>query len=529
MFRIPNAEEVDSRQNQQSSSRVLNQKSIDKGPATSTDVSHQLDAAPQSSSSAMRLAISERPDQLDAANNSRSIVDKSQQTQLQSQPRQNQQQLQQRQTVQVNPRQKGNPLIKALTVPFAFDQMMLTDYVPNATTGILFLSCKYHRLHPSYVYERVKEIPQNSFQLRVLILLVDIDDCTSVLREMTKLSIASNHTLMLSWSFEEAAQIISSYSTLYNKSADVLKGRVKEGEHLHNVLTSVKGLNKNDVLTLMARFGSFEALVNATEEELGLCVGFDRSAKLVLGTDKADNTIKISSTVVNEEKDYGHGEAQLKSGQQLWKCSTWPLIGWIKILEWRANQKFGPIALKQAGVVTTTVDTYVSAAKKTQTFTAKSEYMEQHYGRGLFSASIGSTLVSHGLLQSITQNEIKLKQSVVQQIRATPAASTPVKAGTFWSNKKQRVGRDQVLKSQSESSVQYSSSQQSSNRRVPPSSTSPSNNAAGSMNEQPSLEQSKSVQTEALDMVDDGKSPQASATEIITTQKSSRRKRRKIA
>ncbi|KAI3638072.1 hypothetical protein MIR68_003683 [Amoeboaphelidium protococcarum] len=217
-------------------------------------------------------------------------------------------------------------------------------------------------------------------------------------------------------------------------------------------------------------------------------------------------TTPLKQVVVNEEKDYGHGEAQLKSGQQLWKCSTWPLIGWIKILEWRANQKFGPIALKQAGV-----------------------YMEQHYGRGLSSASIGSTLVSHGLLQSITQNEIKLKQSVVQQIRATPAASTPVKAGTFWSNKKQRVGRDQVLKSQSESSVQYSSSQQSSNRRVPPSSTSPSNNAAGSMNEQPSLEQSKSVQTEALDMVDDGKSPQASATEIITTQKSSRRKRRKIA
>ncbi|KAI3651710.1 hypothetical protein MP228_003013 [Amoeboaphelidium protococcarum] len=276
MFRIPNAEEVDSRQNQQSSSRVLNQRSLDKGPATSTDVSHQLDTAPQSSSSSTRLATSERSDQLDVANNSRSIVDKSEQTQQQNQFRQNQQQLQQRQTVQINPRQKGNPLIKALTVPFAFDQMMLTDYVPNATTGILFLSCKYHRLHPSYVYERVKQIPPNSFQLRVLILLVDIDDCTSVLREMTKLSIASNHTLMLSWSFEEAAQIISSYSNLYNKSADVLKGRVKEGEHLHNVLTSVKGLNKNDVLTLMARFGSFEALVNATEEELGLCVGFGK-------------------------------------------------------------------------------------------------------------------------------------------------------------------------------------------------------------------------------------------------------------
>ncbi|KAI3636928.1 hypothetical protein MIR68_005195 [Amoeboaphelidium protococcarum] len=277
MFRIPNAEEVDSRQNQQSSSRVLNQRSIDKGPAASTDVSHSLDAA--SSSSSMRLVTSERPDQLESANNSRSNADKSQQTQQQSQIRQNQQQqqqLQQRQTVQINPRQKGNPLIKALTVPFAFDQMMLTDYVPNATTGILFLSCKYHRLHPSYVYERVKQIPPNSFQLRVLILLVDIDDCTSVLREMTKLSIVSNHTLMLSWSFEEAAQIISSYSTLYKKSPEVLKGRVKEGEHLHNVLTSVKGLNKNDVLTLMARFGSFEALVNATEEELGLCVGFGK-------------------------------------------------------------------------------------------------------------------------------------------------------------------------------------------------------------------------------------------------------------
>ncbi|KAI3645427.1 hypothetical protein MP228_008355 [Amoeboaphelidium protococcarum] len=189
---------------------------------------------------------------------------------------------------------------------------------------------------------------------------------------------------------------------------------------------------------------------------------------------------------------------------------------------------FGPIALKQAGVVTTTVDTYVSAAKKTQTFTAKAEFLEQRYGRGLSSASIGSTLVSHGLLRKITKTEINLMQSVVQQIRSTPAASTPMKAGSFWTNKKRRVNSEQTSSPQSVTppsmqSSTSSSAQQSSSKMVAPSSI--TDNEVGVSNDQQSSSDSvDAVQNEAIDITSDADSPQND--QVVPLKKATRRQRK---
>lgn len=43
---------------------------------------------------------------------------------------------------------------------------------------------------------------------------------------------------------------------------------------LHDALTSIKSINKNDVVTLANTFGSLKSMMSASVEEISLCPGF---------------------------------------------------------------------------------------------------------------------------------------------------------------------------------------------------------------------------------------------------------------
>lgn len=74
-------------------------------------------------------------------------------------------------TLLVNPKQRGNPLLKSVTnVPWEFDDIV-PDYQMGATTCALFLSLKYHNLNPDYIHDRLKKLGK-SYQLRVLLVQV---------------------------------------------------------------------------------------------------------------------------------------------------------------------------------------------------------------------------------------------------------------------------------------------------------------------------------------------------------------------
>lgn len=78
-----------------------------------------------------------------------------------------------RNCVLVNPKQRGNPILKSITnVPWEFDDSIIPDYVVGVTTGILFLSLRYHQLNPDYIHNRLKELGKR-FELRVLLVQVD--------------------------------------------------------------------------------------------------------------------------------------------------------------------------------------------------------------------------------------------------------------------------------------------------------------------------------------------------------------------
>ena len=47
------------------------------------------------------------------------------------------------------------------------------DYEIGRTSCALFLSLRYHKLHPNYIYERFQKLGKQ-FNLRVLLVLVDV-------------------------------------------------------------------------------------------------------------------------------------------------------------------------------------------------------------------------------------------------------------------------------------------------------------------------------------------------------------------
>ncbi|KAI9179378.1 ssDNA endonuclease and repair protein rad10 [Blastocladiella emersonii ATCC 22665] len=174
----------------------------------------------------------------------------------------------------VNGRQRKNPVVSLIhSVPLEFGDTP-ADFVLGATAGALFLSIQYHRLHPEYLVQRLRGM-SGSFDLRILLVLVDVADYQSSVRELTRTCIDSNLTLLLAWSNEECARYLEIYKSIEFKPPEVLMGR-QETDYLSRLteaLTQVKGVNRTDVVTLASQFGSFAAIVKASVTDLANCPG----------------------------------------------------------------------------------------------------------------------------------------------------------------------------------------------------------------------------------------------------------------
>ncbi|XP_029385981.1 DNA excision repair protein ERCC-1 [Echeneis naucrates] len=174
----------------------------------------------------------------------------------------------------VSPRQRGNPILKFVrSVPWEFGEVV-PDYVLGLTTCALFLSLRYHNLNPNYIHDRLKQLGQN-FTLRVLLVQVDVNDPHHALKELARICIMADCTLILAWSPEEAGRYLETYKSYEKKPADLLKEQV-EKDYLSKVtdcLTTVKSINKTDAITLLSTFSSVEGIISASMEDLVLCPG----------------------------------------------------------------------------------------------------------------------------------------------------------------------------------------------------------------------------------------------------------------
>lgn len=136
-------------------------------------------------------------------------------------------------------------------------------------------SLKYHRLHPEYIYTRIRNL-QGKYNLRVLLTLVDIPNHEDPLRELAKTSLVNNVTVILCWSAAEAAHYLELYKSYENASFAAIKGQQSSSyaDRLTDFVTTPRSLNKSDAVALVANFGSLKNAVNADAEQLGMIGGW---------------------------------------------------------------------------------------------------------------------------------------------------------------------------------------------------------------------------------------------------------------
>ena len=175
----------------------------------------------------------------------------------------------------VSTRQKGNPILNNIrSLPWEYGDIP-ADYVLGATTCALFLSLKYHRLHPEYIYSRIRALG-HKYNLRVLLTMVDIQNHEESLKELSKTSLINNLTLILCWSAQEAGRYLELYKSYEHASPTSIRAHqaTSYSEKLVEFITVPRSINKTDALSLVSAFGSVRAAVNARPEEIGEITGW---------------------------------------------------------------------------------------------------------------------------------------------------------------------------------------------------------------------------------------------------------------
>lgn len=149
------------------------------------------------------------------------------------------------------------------------------DYVVGVTTCALFLSLKYHRLHPEYIYNRIRDL-KGQYNLRILLTMVDIENHEEPLRELSKTSLVNNVTVILCWSATEAGRYLEQFKTFENAAPTSIRAQQSGtySEKMVDFITVPRSINKTDAVGLVSNFGSIRTAINASPEEIGLIAGW---------------------------------------------------------------------------------------------------------------------------------------------------------------------------------------------------------------------------------------------------------------
>jgi DNA excision repair protein ERCC-1 len=173
-------------------------------------------------------------------------------------------------------RQRANPALKFVTqVPLEFVDIV-PDFMLGEASCALFISLKYNQLHPSYLAGRCASVAKANCasHLRLLLVLVDMEDCQNAIEELTLFAVSNAWTIVLAWSNAEVARYLETYKSYEKKSADLLKEKLdSNAERFHDSLSQVRALNKTDINSLAQTFGSFASICTASAESLALIPG----------------------------------------------------------------------------------------------------------------------------------------------------------------------------------------------------------------------------------------------------------------
>lgn len=110
--------------------------------------------------------------------------------------------------------------------------------------------------------------------LKLLLVYVDVEDCSETLLQLNCIAVEHNMTLILAWSQEEAARYLETFKAFDGHDASIIKKREETDfvDQVANVLAGCKA-NKTDSQQLLGQFGNVRSMMAASMDELGLVPG----------------------------------------------------------------------------------------------------------------------------------------------------------------------------------------------------------------------------------------------------------------
>lgn len=178
-------------------------------------------------------------------------------------------------------------------------------------------SLKYHRLHPEYIYTRIRNL-QGRYNLRILLTIVDIPNHEDSLRELSKTSLVNNVTLVLCWSAAEAARYLELYKSYEHANFAAIKGAqaTSYADKLVEFVTVPRSVNKTDAVALVSTFGSLKAAINADPETIGVIGGWGEK-KVKAWTKAVEEPFRVKKSAKRRLETEESTEAEVQRRRNL--------------------------------------------------------------------------------------------------------------------------------------------------------------------------------------------------------------------
>lgn len=95
---------------------------------------------------------------------------------------------------------RGNPVLQHIKgVAWEYADIV-PDYQVGISNGVLFLSLRYHRLHPEYIHMRIQRLA-HMYTLRILLVVCDVNDHQPAIRELTKVALVNQIVMIVAWRY----------------------------------------------------------------------------------------------------------------------------------------------------------------------------------------------------------------------------------------------------------------------------------------------------------------------------------------
>lgn len=127
---------------------------------------------------------------------------------------------------------------------------------------VLFFSLRYYQLNSNYIYERLKWL-RRYYDLRVLLVQVDIKEFYYLVKELVKICILVDCILILVFLVEEVGRYFEIYKVYEYKLLDVIMEKIEKDYMLKVIecLILVRSVNKTDVMILLSIFYIVEGVL----------------------------------------------------------------------------------------------------------------------------------------------------------------------------------------------------------------------------------------------------------------------------